>query len=178
MQDIMFYDDVLKEQFAKHLLRDSMDNLSSGRGFTHSNFHWSPGIVKASQVVLVRDYEQEMAALILSQLQDRGILDDEEYHVNDYHVMNYAWTKLSYIPWHNDPDYKNAITVYLNEHWDRDWGGIYLYVDRETKGIKGYVPQFNSGLKNNSKLDHSTTLISVDAEYPRLTIQVFPKTQS
>src|SRR5205807_392777 len=94
----------------------------------------------------------------------------------NYHVMNYVWTRLSYIPWHNDGARGTAITIYLNEYWDPDWGGIYLFhTEREPTNIKGYLPKFNTAVKNNNTVSHSTTMISMDAQIPRVTIQLFTK---
>ena len=177
-EDIVFYDNVLKESFCKYLLQDSLQNLSSSREFSRSNFHWQSEIVRMSAPVLVRDYDTKMSALILQQLHDRGVVDDKNY--KNYHVMNYIWTRLSYIPWHNDQAYISAITIYLNEYWDPNWGGIYLYRTREEarQNIKGYLPKFNTAVKNNNRVSHSITMISMDAASPRVTIQLFTKTGS
>jgi Rps23 Pro-64 3,4-dihydroxylase Tpa1-like proline 4-hydroxylase len=118
-----------------------------------------------------------MAAIILQQLHDRGIIEDK--NTRNYHVMNYIWSRLSYIPWHNDNIHANAVTIYLNEHWDPDWGGIYLYYTTiEANIIRGYVPKFNTAVKNNNRIAHSTTMVSMDAESPRVTIQLFTKAEN
>jgi hypothetical protein len=176
MEDIEFYENVFREDFCKFLFRNSLENLSSGRGFASSNFQWQPEIVRASAAVLVRDYDvydRKLSNIILQQLYDKGVIDDKNYT-----VMNYVWTRLSYIPWHSDGRRRNAITIYLNEYWDSNWGGIYLYyTDMERKNIKGYLPKFNTAVKNNNKISHSTTMISMDAESPRVTIQLFAKAE-
>jgi Rps23 Pro-64 3,4-dihydroxylase Tpa1-like proline 4-hydroxylase len=110
-----------------------------------------------------------MSNLILQQLYERGVIGDKNYH-----VMNYVWTRLSYIPWHHDDTRRNAITVYLNEWWDPNWGGIYLYrTGNDANDIRGYLPKFNTAIKNSNTLVHSTTMISPDAEAPRVTVQLF-----
>jgi hypothetical protein len=167
--DIEFYDSVFKEEFCRYLFHDALKTLASGREFARSNFQWHPEIVKASAAVLVRDYDTVMSNLILQQLYDRGVIKN-----SNYHVMNYVWTRLSYIPWHHDDKRRNAITIYLNEYWDHNWGGLYLYYTDATH-IKGYLPKFNTAIKNSNTLVHSTTIISMDAESPRITIQLFTK---
>jgi hypothetical protein len=175
--DIVFYENVFKETFCKYLFQDSLRNLSSSREFSRSNFHWESKIVRMSAPVLVRDYDTKMSAIILQQLHDKGVINK---NYNNYHVMNYVWTRLSYIPWHNDGDYMSAITVYLNEYWDPNWGVIYVYrTSAEPKqNIRGYLPKFNAAVKNNNRVSHSTTMISMDAASPRVTIQLFTKTGS
>jgi len=91
-----------------------------------------------------------------------------------YHVMNYVWTRLSYIPWHDDGQRPEAITLYLNDQWDLDWGGLILYRDRKQQ-IRAYPPTFNCGLKNSNSVIHSTTPVNLDAPEPRFTVQLFSK---
>ena len=167
--DVEFFDNVFEPDFCNFLLRDSQAKLASGREFTRSNYQWAGVIVRASQPVLVRDYDPALAAIILGQLIKRGVVNN-----SDFVVMNYAWSRLSYIPWHNDAMHELAITVYLNDTWDQDWGGVFLYKD-ETAGIRGYAPKFNTCVKNAGHVLHSTTMITTDAGAPRLTLQLFPK---
>ena len=168
MESLTFFDDVFPAEFCRWLLEDSRANLARGRGFSRSNHHWDPVIVRASQPVLVRDYEPELARLILAKLRDRGVVEDL-----DYIVMNYAWSRLSYIPWHNDAKHCTAITIFLNPQWDRDWGGLFLYRDGEESGFRGIEPRFNTGLRNDGNLEHATTPVAIDAPEPRFTLQLF-----
>jgi Rps23 Pro-64 3,4-dihydroxylase Tpa1-like proline 4-hydroxylase len=124
--------------------------------------------VKASSPVLVRPYNDLLKNSILNQLLKNNVIKH-----TDYSVMNFVWTKLSYIPWHDDPAASSAITVYLNEKWHRDWGGIYLFSENEGEQIRGYIPKFNSAVKSESRVMHATTIISSDAETPRITVQLF-----
>ena len=44
---------------------------------------------------------------------------------------------LSYITWHSDPHCKAALTIYLNDTWNEDWGGYLMYKENdEIKAIK------------------------------------------
>lgn len=163
------FEDVFDPTFCMFLLKDAQAKLAAGYEFSRSNYQWSSRIVRASLPVLVRDYDSSLSAIILGQLIERGVV-----HTTDYVVMNYAWSRLSYIPWHNDGMHEVAITVYLNEIWDRDWGGLFLYMD-DRQEIKGYCPKFNTCVKNSGHILHSTTMIAPDASAPRLTLQIFPK---
>jgi len=33
--------------------------------------------------------------------------------------------RYSFIPWHDDGIHKLAVTLYLNEYWDKDWAGLF-----------------------------------------------------
>lgn len=170
MSRIDFFEDVFEERFCAFLLANARARLQEGADFSRSNFHWSPLIRKSSAVVLVRDYDDAISHLILGSLAKKGIVTNQKYY-----VMNYAWTRLSYIPWHDDRTHTEAITIYLNQEWELDWGGLFLYKD-EKDAIRGFSPKYNCGLKNLSKVMHSTTPVSLDAPEPRFTIQIFPKT--
>ena len=131
MSSVSFFENVFPEDFCKFLLRDSLENLRSGREMWRSNLTWDPAVVRASSPILLRTYNDLLKNSILKQLLDSKVIQHKEYL-----VLNYACTKLSYIPWHSDKLYDNAVTVYLNETWDRDWGGIYLFRDEETATIR------------------------------------------
>lgn len=166
---IDFFDNVFDPQFCTFLLKESQAQLASGSAFSRSNYQWKSNIVRSSLPVLVRDYDDPLSGMILSQLIKRGVLE-----TNQFAVMNYAWSRMSYIPWHEDPDHETAVTVYLNEKWDRDWGGIFLYMD-DAAQIHGYPPRFNTCVRNSGHVMHSTTMVTPDADGPRLTLQLFPK---
>ena len=170
MAKIEFFEAVFDPRFCRFLLEDSRKQLYSGAEFGRSNFHWDKGIVRASHPVLVRDYGAELSAMIIAQLRKRGVVSDGEFS-----VMNYAWTRLSYIPWHTDRPHRAAATIYLNEKWKPDWGGLFLYMDGSPNEIRGYMPQFNCGLRNNANLPHSTTPVGLDADEPRFTLQLFSR---
>jgi Rps23 Pro-64 3,4-dihydroxylase Tpa1-like proline 4-hydroxylase len=168
MSNVSFFENVLKEDFCRFLLRDSLENLTSRREMWRSNLTWDSAVVRASSIVLVRAYNDLLKDSILNQLLNSKVIQHKKYV-----VLNYAWTKLSYIPWHNDGTHDSAVTVYLNETWHRDWGGIYLFREEETGTIRGYIPKFNSAVTNDAHTLHSTTIMSTDAETPRITLQLF-----
>jgi Rps23 Pro-64 3,4-dihydroxylase Tpa1-like proline 4-hydroxylase len=161
--------DVFDPVFCTFLLNDSRAKLAQGDEFSRSSYQWADNVVRASQPVLIRHYDPGLSAIILDQLIKRGIVS-----TRDFRVMNYAWSRLSYIPWHNDKTHDVGISVYLNDVWDPDWGGLFLYRD-ETGNIRGHAPKFNTGVKNAGHVQHATTMVAPDAASPRLTLQLFPK---
>lgn len=169
MQDVSFFDDVLDEKFCNHLLKDAREKLSSGYEFDASNFHWKPAVVRSSAVVMVRRISEPISTLIVDQLARKAILPSR-----DFTVLNYAWTRMSFIPWHEDGGKSMAVTVYLNDVWERNWGGLFLYEGPDS-GIRGFAPRFNACVRSMGGVSHATTPVSLDAPEPRFTLQVFPK---
>ena len=174
---LKYYTDVLEPQFAKALFKESLDLFTSGERVWSSNYHWQGPLTKDTFPWYIRDYDKETADKILNALYDKGILTDRE---KEYDVMNYVGTRLSYIPWHNDFTWDEAVTIYLNEYWHEDWGGLFLYKDEhDSKEIMGYQPTFNTAVKQEQGETlgtwHTVTLVSVASQCPRVSIQIFPK---
>lgn len=170
MTDIKFFEQVFEPDLCHFFLNNARQCLASSDCFRRSNSHWDPDLVLSSEPVLVRDYETDLAQIILEELNKGGLIDHD-----DYSVMNYAWGRLSFIPWHRDPQSETAVTIYLNEIWDADWGGLFLYKPQGGEEIRGFAPRFNCAIRNNQNLDHATSLIAVDAKEPRFTIQLFSR---
>src|SRR5579863_625809 len=102
---VELFENVFDPQFCTFLLRESESKLVSTQDFWRSSYHWNRNIIRASLPVLVRDYDDSLSTIILRQLIKRGVID-----TLDFAVMNYAWSRLSYIPWHDDPDHETAVT--------------------------------------------------------------------
>jgi Rps23 Pro-64 3,4-dihydroxylase Tpa1-like proline 4-hydroxylase len=168
MEGITIYETAFDEKFCQFLYKNAVAEIRRGDSFRRSNFHWKEGMVRSSQAVFVRDYDETLSTLILDGLRERGIVES-----NNYDVMNYAWTRLSYIPWHNDGHRQSAVTTYLNETWEKDWGGLFLYRHESSDDIRGYAPRFNTAIKNSANVEHATTMITPDAPDLRMTVQLF-----
>lgn len=82
----------------------------------------------------------------------------------------YQWPKLSYLPWHTDEGYKSALTLYLNESWNPNWGGYFMYeMDNEIKAIK---PEKNLAVLQEGGVPHCVNTININAPI-RCTMQIF-----
>ena len=84
------------------------------------------------------------------------------------------WTNGSGINWHTDLDDRMAATIYLNQNWDRNWGGLFLFKGAESDNTAGWInPTYNRCVWFKSPLWHSVSLISRAAPEPRISIQIF-----
>ena len=171
MQGLDLFEAALDPQLVRLVLRTARGWYGDG-AFHRTSADWEKSIVRASQPVLIRDFGGPIGATIIAALHQRGILSDRAYG-----LMLYAWPSASYIAWHSDGRHRDAVTVYLNETWDRDWGGLFLYEDVE-RDIRAVVPRFCLGLRNSAKLFHATTPVTPDAPEPRFTLQLFPTPQA
>jgi len=168
---IKFYDNALEPELCRELYRDSVSRLKNGDAQWKTNYWWNQSIINESHVVLVHDYNADRTNTILESLIRNGVVDDDK----EYHVMNYIWTRTSYIPWHGDGHVSEGLTIYLNEYWDDNWGGFFLYREKDRDPhLKGYVPRFNTACKNFGNVEHTVTTINPAAQN-RVTLQLFRK---
>ena len=76
----------------------------------------------------------------------------------------------SSIPWHDDTHVNGAMSIYLNESWDRNHGGLYLReVDQTMEAI---IPKRNLGLKQTGGDYHAVSCLTKNSAI-RKSIQVF-----
>ena len=169
MHGLDTFENALDEKFCRFLAEQTQTLLRNGDRQWRSNLSWQDGVVRSSHLVLIRECPEAERQLILAQLIKKEIVS-----TLDYVVMIYAWTKYSYIPWHNDGHKESAITIFLNNKWEEDWGGLFLYKN-ENEQILGITPKFNMAIRNKGHVPHAVTMITPDAETLRLTLQIFSK---
>jgi hypothetical protein len=84
--------------------------------------------------------------------------------------MFYSCPQMASIGWHEDY-YPLNISVYLNEYWDRQWGGFFLHEDdSEIKAIK---PEFNKAVMVSPGIQHCVTQVAHFSPVKRFSIQLF-----
>jgi len=86
-----------------------------------------------------------------------------------------VWPPLSALNWHTDEKYNYGATLYLNDNWYREWGGLFLYECKKSNQILGVVPEKNLLVINNNSEPHAVTPIATEIEFPRLSVQIFQK---
>ena len=77
---------------------------------------------------------------------------------------------LSYITWHSDPHCKAALTIYLNDKWNDDWGGYLMYNEKDE--IKAIKPERNLGVLQQTPVNHCVSTVNVGADN-RVSLQFF-----
>ena len=85
------------------------------------------------------------------------------------------WYPYSGIAWHNDGKYVFGATLYLNQEWDLNSGGIFLYMDSKTGEMKGHMPEQNTMVINDEEELHCVTTVNPAIPEPRMTLQIWGK---
>jgi hypothetical protein len=93
---------------------------------------------------------------------------------NNVSCFMHIWPRGSQINFHHDQVEEDRLssTIYINENWNWNWGGLFLYDDPHLG--QGWVfPHSNKMIWFVPPIYHSTTMVTLSAEYPRLSIQLF-----
>lgn len=137
---------------------------------THrSNYSsWKEDVIHTSGPVLIYDIEGELLEEIAQHVHKFMDVSLEDYQ---WYAMYYLWGRLSYIPWHNDGGHFAACTVYVNDFWNRDWGGALLY-ENSPNDIRAVYPEFNKAITFRPPVLHATMLPSLNAPM-REAVQIF-----
>jgi hypothetical protein len=96
----------------------------------------------------------------------------QEFELNTVYL--HIWPRGSQINWHHDGDPGQRIgsTIYINETWHWNWGGLFLYDDPDLR--QGWIfPEHNKMIWFESPVWHATSMLALNAEFPRLSIQLF-----
>jgi Rps23 Pro-64 3,4-dihydroxylase Tpa1-like proline 4-hydroxylase len=164
-KDIIIHNDFLEKQLIidlKNIIRQRVNDFN-----WKTNLSWGQNIVKSSSQVSSFNLinEKKFYDEILNYYKD--YLKNKNINPG---IMYYIWNNLSYIPFHKDEHSVIASTIYLNDNWHEDYGGLFLYKTKNE--IKAIVPEFNKCIINTNNIAHATTLITMNAPY-RETLQLF-----
>lgn len=159
------YDNLLSEGLLKDLRAFSRQGTAHRTNVTH----WERGLVAMSGAIEIFDLNDVMIDQCKAELRKRLRM---EFHDQLWLGCIHLGTRMSYIPWHSDDDSLISITCYLNETWDSDFGGYFLYEDKQNGCIKAIIPRRNLGLIYEPPLLHSVALCNISAPL-RESLQIF-----
>lgn len=172
------YSNVLSQELAKTLYDFALSIVQDTQEYPQenllvwTNYAWDEGIVRDSAPVLCIRMPKNLAEKFQVELQDIGIFNPITDKPLYTHAMLYVWFKNSYIPNHSDSNLSKAVTVYLNQTWDYNEGGLFQWLDQETDEWKTIFPSFNTAVVNTLGLPHSVTPVKSDKQF-RITAQTF-----
>jgi|TARA_R110000824_G_C14885170_1_gene643858 Rps23 Pro-64 3,4-dihydroxylase Tpa1-like proline 4-hydroxylase len=152
-----------------NLIQDIKEYVNKERPQTTNYSFWDKTIIRDSaRVDIFHLSDTPFKAEVIKCFEN--YVDINKYSTS--YVNYYKWLPGSFIPFHTDGFYRLSSTIYLNEHWDKDYGGLFLY--EKNNEIRGFVPKYNHAVINTNTLWHSTSIISANAP-KRETLQIFFK---
>ena len=153
--------DVLSEcqEFAVSTLYDKRSNFRSSYG-------WDSDLRRNSTPVLVYELASYNKSLFYK------LKKDIEHKTNKtiHDILIQYWSKNSFLDWHTDSAYSDALTIYINKEWKPEWGGYFLYGPQSN--FSGVIPKENLAVLQPSGIPQCVTPISTDT-HPRISLQMF-----
>lgn len=161
------YKNVLKQNTLSLVHRELTNFLEQTDKWTCSNFIWNDKIkVNITGTTMISFISEGISEIILEDLED--ILPP----ISNPKLQYYVWTPNSGISTHTDAKYKFGATVYLNETWDPNDGGIFMY-QHDGDDWRVHIPSLNTMMVNDTGSMHMVTPVSPFAKQNRYTIQIF-----
>jgi hypothetical protein len=171
---IRTYNNVLDED----LIKNVMDYFKSimGADVWGSSIGWDQNLSLISSNTLTHRISNKTLEKEIKNSIEKALDVDFDKEELIFVPSIYVWAGGSYITWHPDKCYPYNGTIYLNEEWDSNDGGVFLYKDSQTKEIKGIEPTYNSMVVNSATEEdphntHCVTCIVPGTIKKRVTIQ-------
>ena len=126
---------------------------------------WEPG--------LRQGISGSTIAAMTSEEIHNDIVKEISPHVPECEIVTqyYVWQPHSGIAMHDDSGRRFGATIYLNEEWDGNSGGWFIWRDKDTDEWKVLLPTINTMVMNIDCEQHLVTPVSPNKF--RLTIQIF-----
>ena len=143
---------------------------------THNEEAWKGSFAWPSE--LTKGYFSNcLSRTIVGEMKER-ILKEIQLFLPEckvYYLQYYIWQQLSGIAVHDDHDKVIGATIYLNDTWVPENGGIFLYKDKEKPGPEwtALLPEHNTMVINDNKEKHRVTSVSPYTTDLRYTIQIW-----
>jgi len=167
---MQIYKNVLTSTTMSHVQRELSNFLETPNSiWACSSFKWSDSVkLIISCSTMMAELSPGLRGVVLEDLQDFL----PPINQNQLSISYYVWTPNAGISLHDDGKYKFGATIYLNEFWDPNDGGIFLY-QNSLDDWRAHVPTFNTMSVNTSGTYHMVTPVSPYAKQHRYTIQIF-----
>jgi hypothetical protein len=154
----------LPEELYNECNRYSIHLLQNKNNTFKTNYMWDYNVRLDSNAVLVHTVTN------IELINSVANIVKEKFSRDINNIMFYYWTPGSHIPWHDDAGHNGGITIYLNEFWDNNRGGIFLFDDGNN--IRGIFPKKNRAIQQYGNIYHSVSPTTNQSDIRR-TIQIF-----
>lgn len=166
MKNITKYTSLLSEDLYKETLEYMNSIIKNKSNLFNTSLAWQDGLKGNSGLIARYEFgKNEMDILRKIKFECEKKIP---YIISK--VVLHLMPPLSYITWHDDTHVKAALTVYLNESWDEDWGGYLMF--KENNEIKAIKPERNLGVLQENGVEHCVSCVNIGSDY-RLSLQFF-----
>jgi hypothetical protein len=152
-----------------HKLHDYVSVQSSEYAWRPNTVNWNNELTFGSSPIMTMDlsmFREELYSSIACRFPEI-----KEKELTLPYPMFFSMPPLSQIGWHEDYTPFN-VSIYLNEFWDKQWGGMFIYENQEN-GFSGIVPEFNKAVVAYPETPHHVSMINPLCPTNRFSIQLF-----
>ena len=161
---------VVENTFSAPTLEKLKTFTRDGRQPSSINFFdWTINVTGMSNAIFKFELTEDLKELVAKELIDKNILPSVP---KKWGIAVQLCSRMSCIPWHDDPPWVFSATVYLNNEWNPDWGGYFAYEDGNE--IKTIIPSHNKAVSFKTPLRHSVLLTAINSPF-REALQIFVK---
>lgn len=165
---ISIYENFLSEELFKKC-QEYADYLLYTQSVCKTNYVWNENIRKDSTPIIIHTLDCNNDIYI----ELKNVICEKIKYINELKfVMFYNYTPMSHIPWHDDGFHEGGITIYLNETWDIDNGGAFLFGEPNRQVFNAIYPYRNLAVCQRGGILHSVSPLSNTSQI-RKTIQIF-----
>ena len=167
------YEDVLPPKLLKKCIEELRSSQKS-QVWGISNLFWDETLKIGLVGNVSMRYLPEESALEIHEVLKKYFskIDSDCEIVYQY----YIWNKMAGISNHNDSHVGVGATLYLNDIWDSNWGGLFVWKDKNEKKeykLNAICPKQNMLIINDEREMHLVTSTAPTIPYPRTTIQIW-----
>jgi hypothetical protein len=171
IQELKVIENFFQKNEIRFIKKYAEDIFESKEILRSSKKEWQKGLNDSSNEILIYSINQIIDSEIHNII---SLKIEKEFGMNIGGMSFFFYTNQSNIDWHNDAGWAGAATIYLNEKWDKEDGGFFIYKKDEKFGIE--LPEFNKCIFQKNRVEHATTLTSKNAPVRKI-LQVFFKNE-
>jgi hypothetical protein len=164
---MQIYHNVLSQELIQDCWKE-VEYLSKQKVWSSSSTTWGEGTMQGVT-------GSTLITKVPTTTENKIIECISKYYPNDteYIIQYFVWQNYSGIAFHSDGNYRSGATIYLNEEWDENFGGLFIWKEDGNEIMKAIAPKRNMMVLNNQREFHSVTPISPLCKEFRCTIQIW-----
>ena len=161
------YKNVLTEDLIQEIFIER-ENRKNQNMWAISDMFWGKHLLAGTTSTCVTSVLSEQLRI---KVEDN--LRDKLPPFNKLSIQHYVWLHGAGIATHTDHAYNFGATIYLNKTWNVNFGGIFLWKQKNSIDYTAIVPEYNSMMLNTEGEEHLVTPVALDAPEVRHTLQIW-----
>ena len=161
------YNDVLQPDTISAICEETRCSHSQAT-WTLSTLAWERNIQEGAMAATACKPASEALARTLEE-EVKGLLPPHQ----ELRFLIYVWPRGSSISCHNDAHCKFGATIYLNNEWPINNGGLFVWQENDSDEWKARVPKYNTMVLNDERELHLVTPVSYSSMDMRHTVQIW-----